>query len=77
MTTPLISVEKVSKVFGGDAAKAIKAIEQGADKATVFKESGAVVGLHNINFSVGEGEILIVMGLSAAANPPCCAALTG
>jgi glycine betaine/proline transport system ATP-binding protein len=60
----LISVTSVSKVFGGDAARAIKAIDERADKATVFKQTGAVVGLHGISFDVAEGEILIVMGLS-------------
>jgi glycine betaine/proline transport system ATP-binding protein len=61
---PLIRVAGVSKVFGGKANLAIKAIEAGASKADILKESGAIVGLRNISFDVAEGEILIVMGLS-------------
>jgi glycine betaine/proline transport system ATP-binding protein len=60
----LIRVENVSKVFGGKADLAIKAIKTGASKADIQKESGAIIGLRDIHFDVAEGEILIVMGLS-------------
>lgn len=61
-----IDIQHVSKIFGPDPGRALKMLEDGADKEEIFEHTGHAVGLADVSFQVFEGEILVVMGLSGS-----------
>ncbi len=61
-----IRIREVVKLFGEDEADALKLLREGVGKDEILKRSGAVLGLDRVSFSVNEGEILVVMGLSGS-----------
>ena len=63
----VIEVRNVWKIFGERAREALRAIEtEGLDKAQVLERFEAVVGVRNVSFDVGAGEIFCIMGLSGS-----------
>lgn len=64
--TVAVRIDNVSIVFGDKPDKAIPLMDQGFDRATVLEESGQVIGVHNCNLEIQEGEILVLMGLSGS-----------
>jgi glycine betaine/proline transport system ATP-binding protein len=67
MTTNVIQLENVWKIFGKNAEEAMKAIKsEGLDKATVLDRFNCVVGLADVSFDVARGEIFCIMGLSGS-----------
>lgn len=67
MTETVVEVSKVWKVFGDNAATAMKAIESdGLSKAEVLAKFNAVVGVADVSLNVKHGEIFCVMGLSGS-----------
>lgn len=63
---PKIRVEGVYKVFGEDPKGALDALKSGKSKIEIFEETGQTVGVQDVSFEVGEGEIFVVMGLSGS-----------
>ena len=61
-----IRVEGLSKIFGPNPEKAMKLLQGGAGKNEIMEKTGHGVGVNNASFSVGEGEIVVVMGLSGS-----------
>ena len=61
-----VKVEHVYKVFGPSPDEAIKLLEEGADKDTILRETGNVVGVADASFEVQPGHIFMVMGLSGS-----------
>ncbi|MQT12295.1 quaternary amine ABC transporter ATP-binding protein [Segnochrobactrum spirostomi] len=61
-----VRLEALTKIFGPSPAAAQTLLDRGASRAEIQKETGCVVGLHDVSFDVREGEILIVMGLSGS-----------
>ncbi|MBY8964805.1 glycine betaine/L-proline ABC transporter ATP-binding protein ProV [Algiphilus sp.] len=61
-----LAVQGVYKVFGGDPREALERIKRGEDKDTIFAETGLTVGVADASFSVEEGEVFVVMGLSGS-----------
>jgi len=65
--TPLIECRSAWKVFGKNAAAAIRGItERGLDKTQVLREFKCVVGVADVSLAVTKGEIFCVMGLSGS-----------
>lgn len=64
--TEKIVVEDVYKIFGPDPAQARDLIKQGKHKAEIFEETGNTVGVQQASFSIYEGEVFVVMGLSGS-----------
>ena len=64
--TEKVVVENLFKVFGPNPDRAFDLIEKGYDKAQVFEETGLTIGVYDANFTVYEGEIFVVMGLSGS-----------
>ncbi|MDG5767967.1 glycine betaine/L-proline ABC transporter ATP-binding protein [Balneolales bacterium ANBcel1] len=62
----IITVRNLFKIFGDNPQKAIKALEEGMSKDEILEKHKQVVGVHNINFSVREGETFVLMGLSGS-----------
>ncbi|MBM2576046.1 ATP-binding cassette domain-containing protein [Jannaschia sp. Os4] len=64
--TAVIEIDRVSVVFGPKPARALPAMDEGKDRATVAAETGQVLGVHDCTLSVSEGETLVLMGLSGS-----------
>ncbi|MCY4148654.1 MAG: betaine/proline/choline family ABC transporter ATP-binding protein [Gammaproteobacteria bacterium] len=63
----VIEVSALWKIFGKARHEALAAIRRGSlSKAEVLEKYDCVVGVHNVTFSVGKGEIFCVMGLSGS-----------
>lgn len=67
MTTDVIQLENVWKIFGDRAEEAMEAVKsEGLDKATVLERFGCVVGIADVSFKVARSEIFCIMGLSGS-----------
>lgn len=64
--TEKVVVENLFKIFGPDAKRGLKLIEQGLDKQQIFEKTGLTVGVREASFTVRAGEIFVVMGLSGS-----------
>ena len=63
----LIRLENIYKIFGPQPhGRAFDLVKAGLSKAEVLRQSGHVVGINNVSFSVAKGEIFVVMGLSGS-----------
>lgn len=61
-----IRVENLSKIFGPHPKKALKLLDKGLTKDEILDQTGMTVGVNNATFSVKQGEIFVVMGLSGS-----------
>ena len=63
----IIRLEEVFKIFGPQPrGRAFDLARSGMHKNDVQQQSGHVVGLSNVSFSIKKGEIFVVMGLSGS-----------
>ena len=63
----LIRLENVYKIFGPQPhGRAFDLAKAGVGKDEVLRQSGHVVGISDVSFSVPRGEIFVVMGLSGS-----------
>lgn len=65
MTTK-VEVKNLTKIFGKRVNKAKKLLTDGVSKADILKETGATIGVDRANFTVNDGEIFVIMGLSGS-----------
>lgn len=63
---PAISIDKVSIIFGPRTAEALGLADQGMRRAEIQTKTGNVLGVHDCSLDVGEGEIVVLMGLSGS-----------
>ncbi|MHA6686308.1 quaternary amine ABC transporter ATP-binding protein [Mesorhizobium sp. A556] len=56
----------LSKAFGANPAEALRLARDGASKAQILEQTGAVLAINDVSFSVDAGEIFVVMGLSGS-----------
>ncbi|MDG2427351.1 MAG: betaine/proline/choline family ABC transporter ATP-binding protein [Acidimicrobiales bacterium] len=64
---PIIALENVYKIFGPNPrGRAFELCSSGVGKDEVQRQTGHVVGMRDISFSVNRGEIFVVMGLSGS-----------
>jgi glycine betaine/proline transport system ATP-binding protein len=61
-----VRVDSVYKIFGDDPDAALEMLKKGATKAEIQDQLGQVIGVNNASFSVDEGEIFVIMGLSGS-----------
>ncbi len=62
-----IELSQVFKIFGArPKGRALKMAQSGVMKDDVQAATDHVVGLHDVSFSVGDGEIFVIMGLSGS-----------
>ncbi len=59
-------VENLYKIFGPKPERAMELLEQGYDKDEIFARTGNTVGVREASFSVQEGEVFVIMGLSGS-----------
>lgn len=74
---PAVRFEKVDIVFGPRPADAFPLIDQGLPVAEINKRSGQIVGVMDASFDVGEGEIVVLMGLSGSGKSTLVRAVNG
>jgi len=61
-----IEVERLVKIFGPHTQKARKLMGQGLSRDEILDRTGSTVAIREVSFSVNEGEIFVVMGLSGS-----------
>ncbi len=61
-----IEVKNLVKIFSSQPQKALNLLEKGLSKEKILAETGLNVGVNKVSFSVNEGEIFVVMGLSGS-----------
>ena len=64
--TNKIEIKDLCLVFGKNKVKAFKLLAKGKTKHEVMKESECIVAVNNVNLTIGEGEIFVIMGLSGS-----------
>lgn len=63
---PKIEIKNLYKIFGSNPQQSLKRMQAGISKEDLLKETGHTVGVHNVSFTVEQGEIFVVMGLSGS-----------
>ena len=63
---PEIEVNGLWKVFGKKPERALQPEHAAKSRDEIQEELGLVVGLRDVSFNVGKGEIYVVMGLSGS-----------
>lgn len=66
MTTPAVSFDSVSIVFGSNPAAALPLMERGDTREKIKEETGQILGVHNCSLQVAQGEVVVFMGLSGS-----------
>lgn len=61
-----VEFDRVSIVFGDKPLSALPLMDEGKTRAEVQQATGQVLGVHDCSLTVGEGEILVLMGLSGS-----------
>ncbi|MAY34192.1 MAG: choline ABC transporter ATP-binding protein [Rhodovulum sp.] len=72
-----VQIDNVSIVFGDAPQKALPLMDAGQERAEIQTDTGQVLGVHNCNLTVGEGEILVLMGLSGSGKSTLLRAVNG
>jgi glycine betaine/proline transport system ATP-binding protein len=72
-----VEFDAVNIVFGPRPQDALPLMDAGQDRAAINAACGQVLGVHNCTLSVGEGEILVLMGLSGSGKSTLLRAVNG
>lgn len=62
----IIEVKHVSKLYGANKSEAARMMEHGSNKEEVYKKTGCTVALWDVNLSIPEGKIFVIIGLSGS-----------
>ncbi len=65
-TDAKIICNNIWKVFGPNADKVLREMDRSLSRAEIQEQTGHVVGVKDVSFSVAEGETFVVMGLSGS-----------
>ncbi len=61
-----VEFDRVSIVFGDHPDRALPLMDQGLSRGDIQAQTGQILGVHDCSLNVGEGEILVLMGLSGS-----------
>ena len=64
MSETAVSIRGLYKVFNDPDGEGLAAALAGGEKDAIQEETGAVLGLSDVNLEIGRGEVFVVMGLS-------------
>ena len=64
--TEKIIVKDLIKIFENHSPKAINLIKEGKSKEAMRRETGLTVGVNHVSFTIRQGEIFVIMGLSGS-----------
>lgn len=63
---PDIRLEHLIKIYGSHPRQALTLFRNGADRDTILKETGQVLGVADVSLEIHSGETFVVMGLSGS-----------
>ena len=72
-----VDLQAVDIVFGRKVKPALDMADKGATRDQIQKETGALVGAFNVNLTIEEGEICVLMGLSGSGKSTILRAING
>jgi len=72
-----VAFRNVSIIFGSEPAKALPLADAGQSRAEIQAATGQVLGVHDCSLEVGEGEIVVLMGLSGSGKSTLLRAVNG
>ena len=75
--TAALEFDKVSIVFGPRPNDALALMDQGKSRSDIQEATGQVLGVHDCDLTVNEGEILVLMGLSGSGKSTLLRAVNG
>lgn len=61
-----IIVDGLFKIFGAHPEKALSLLKKGHTKEDILTKTGLTVGVNNAGFTISQGEIFVIMGLSGS-----------
>ncbi|MFO1435867.1 MAG: choline ABC transporter ATP-binding protein [Gammaproteobacteria bacterium] len=62
----VVEFDHVDIVFGPKPERALKMLDEGADRQTILEKTGNVLGVADCSLNVSAGEICVLMGLSGS-----------
>ena len=72
-----VEFDNVSIIFGDDPAVALPLMDAGQSRAEIQTATSQVLGVHDCSLDVGDGEILVLMGLSGSGKSTLLRAVNG
>lgn len=73
----LIKIKNLDIIFGDKKSEALILLDNGFNREDIKQKTGAILGVKNINLSIQEGEILVLMGLSGSGKSTLVRAING
>ena len=61
-----VEIKHLTKIFGKRPKAELKMVKQNKSKNEIVEKTGSTVGVYDINMSIEEGEIFVIMGLSGS-----------
>ncbi len=61
-----IKIENLTKIFGHNEKRALELLRHGKSRDEVFQATRCNIGFADVSFSVGRGELFVIMGLSGS-----------
>lgn len=61
-----VEIKDLYKIYGSKPQRALEMVKKGVKKDELLKKTGNGIGINNASFSIGEGEIFVIMGLSGS-----------
>jgi len=61
-----IDVNNLVKIFSSQPQKALLLLDKGLSKEQILAETGLTIGVNKVSFTVNEGEVFVIMGLSGS-----------
>jgi glycine betaine/proline transport system ATP-binding protein len=74
---PAVAFDRVSIVFGDRPKEALPLMDEGRTRAEIRAACGQTLGVHDCSLDVGEGEIVVLMGLSGSGKSTLLRAVNG
>ncbi|MEM1346871.1 MAG: ATP-binding cassette domain-containing protein, partial [Pseudomonadota bacterium] len=66
MSTPAVSFDDVSIIFGPKPTAALALADKGATREEIQAETDHILGVHGCSLDIAPGEIVVLMGLSGS-----------